>query len=142
MSVYFILAYLAYLIVSFVILKFVSKFDVILGLVRFMRKTNSSMCCIKTTTVFYLAYFLVCPIIIALAWSLYIYDKSSEDDNVIAGAIFLMIMFSTFVLLGAVVWYGAKWHVSKAVMIFLGLGGFSAWLFTITVALTKENYTF
>lgn len=136
------MAYLLYLVVSFCILKFVSEFDVILGLVRHMRKNNSSTGCIKVTTIFYLAYFIVCPIIIALAWSLYIYDKSSEDDNVIAGAIFLMIMFSTFVLLGAVIWYGAKWHVSKAVMICFGLGAFSAWLFTLTVALTKENYTF
>ena len=142
LSVYFILAYLAYLVISFIILRFVSKFDLIYGLIRFMRKTNPSLCCIKTTTILYLAYFLVCPIIIAMAWSIYIYDKSSEDDNVIAGAIFLMIMFSTFILLGAVQWYGAKWFVSKAVIVFLALGAFSAWLFTLIVALTEENYTF
>ena len=142
LSAYFILAYLGYLVVSFVILRFISRFDLILGLVRFMRKTNSSTCCIKTTTIIYLCYFIICPIIVALAWSLYIYDNSSTDDAVIAGAIFLMIMFSTFVLLGAVVWYGAKWYVSKAVFIFFFLGAFSAWLFTISVALSKDNYEF
>jgi len=142
LSVYFIIAYLVFLVVSFIILKWVSKFDLIYGLMRFMRKSDPSLCCIKTTTILYLLYFLLCPIIIALAWSVYIYDKSSEDDNVIAGAIFLMIMFSTFVLLGAVIWYGAKWFVSKAVVVFFGLGAFSAWLFTLTVALTEENYTF
>ena len=142
LSVYFIIAYLAYLVISFIILKYVSNFDLILGLVRFMRKTNSSTCCIKTTTICYLCYFIVCPIIIALAWSLYIYDKSSEDDGVIAGAIFLMIMFSTFVILGSIVWYGSKWFVSKAVVTFFALGAFSAWLFTLSVTLTDDNYTY
>lgn len=108
-----------------------------------MRKTNSSSGCIKVTVIVYLIYFLVCPIIIALAWSFYIYDKTSgEDDAVIAAAIFLMIMFSTFVILGMVFWYGAKWHVSKAVIVFLSLGAFSAWLFTLTVSLTEKNYTY
>ena len=53
-----------------------------------------------------------------------------------------MLMFSTFVLLGAIVWYGAKWHVSKTVVIFFALGAFSAWLFTLTVTLTNDNYTY
>ena len=142
LSVYFIIAYLGYLVISSLILKFFSNFDLILGLVRFMRKTNSSACCIKVTIIVYLSYFVVCPIIIALAWSFYIYDRSSDDDAVIAAAIFLMIMFSTFVLLGAVVWYGAKWHVSKAVIALFSLGAFSAWLFVLVVTLTKENYTY
>ena len=142
LSVYFILAYLGYLLISFIILKCVADFDLILGLVRFMRKTNSSLCCIKATTIVYLCFFFLCPIIIASAWSIYIYDKSSTNDGVISAAIFLMLIFSTFVLLGAVVWYGAKWHVSKAVIVFFALGAASAWLFTLIVALTKENYTY
>ena len=143
LSVYFIIAYLAYLVISYIILRFVSKFDLILGLIRFMRRSNSSTCCMKTTVIVYLCYFLLCPIIIALAWSFYIYDKTSgEDDEVIAASIFLMTMFSTFVLLGSIVWYGAKWHVSLSVKILLSLGTFAAWLFTVTVSLTKKNYTY
>ena len=142
LSAYFIIAYLGYLVVSWVILRFVSKFDLILGLVRFMRKTNSSSCCIITTTIFYLCFFILCPIIIALAWSLYIYDKSSDDDAVIAAAIFLMLMFSTFVALGSVVWYGAKWHMSRSVIFFLSIGAFAAWVFTLSVAVTNENYSY
>ena len=146
LSVYFIIAYLAYLLISFIILKFVSNFDLVLGLVRFMRKTDSSNCCIKTTTILYLCYFLLCPTIIALAWSLYIYDRNTgedgNDDSVIAAAIFLMITFSTSVLLGAAIWYGAKWNQSKFVIFLFGLGAFSAWLFTLVVALTEENYTY
>ena len=134
---------MAYLVICYVILRFVSKFDLILGLVRFMRKTDSSTSCIKVTVIAYLIYFLVCPIIIALAWSFYIYDKTSgEDDAVIAAAIFLMIMFSTFVILGSVVWYGAKWYVSKTVIVLLSLSAISAWLFTLTVSLTENNYTY
>lgn len=60
--------------ISYIILRFVSKFDLILGLVRFMRKSDSSTCCIKTTTIVYICFFIICPIIIALAWSFYIYD--------------------------------------------------------------------
>ena len=142
LSVYFIIAYIVFLVLSFIILKCVSKFDLIYGLVRYMRKSNPSLCCIKTTTIMYLLFFILCPIIIALAWSLYIYEKSSEDDAVIAAAIFLMVMFSTFVLLGSVIWYGAKWFVSKGVIIFFGLGAFAAWVFTLTVALTNANYSF
>ena len=142
LSVYFIIAYLCYLVVSALILKFFSNFDLILGLVRFMRKTKSSACCIKATVIVYLSFFVLCPIIIALAWSLYIKDQSSDDDGVITGAIFLMIMFSTFVLLGALVWYGAKWHVSKAVIALFSLGAFSAWLFVLSATLTKDNYTY
>ena len=142
LSVYFIIAYLVYLIVSFIILKFVSRFDMVLGLVRFMRKSNSSMCCIKVTTIIYLCFFLLCPIIIALAWSLYIYEKTSDEDSIIAAAIFLMIIFSTFTILGVTVWYGAKWHVSKAVIIFFSLAAFSAWLFTLSVTLTENNYSY
>ena len=142
MSAYFIVAYLAYLVVSWIILRFVSKFDLILGLVRFMRKSNSSSCCIITTTILYLCFFILCPILIALAWSLYIYDKSSSNDAVIASAIFLMLMFSTFIALGSVVWYGAKWHMGRPVIFFLALGAFSAWVFTLSVAVTNENYTY
>lgn len=142
LSVYFILAYLAYLIISFIILKWVAKYDLILGLVRFMRKTDSSSGCIKATTIVYLCYFLIVPILIALAWSLYIYKQSSEDDAVIAAAIFLMIMFSTFVLLASVIWHGAKWYVSNSVIVFYALGAGSAWLFTLSVSMTNDNYTY
>lgn len=142
LSVYFILAYLAYLATSFVILKYISKFDIILGLVRFMRKTGSSIGCMKFTVVVYLAFFMLCPIIIAIAWSIRIYQGTHDNDGVIASAIFLMLMFSTFVILGGLVWYGNKWHVSKAVVIFFALGAFAAWLFTLVVSLTKENYTY
>ena len=129
--------------ISYIILRCVSQFDLILGLIRFMRKSNSSTCCMKTTVIVYLCYFLVCPIIIALAWSFYIYDKTSgEDDAVIAASIFLMIMFSTFMLLGSVVWYGAKWHLSLSVKIFLSLGAFAAWLFTVSISLSKKDYTY
>lgn len=51
-------------------------------------------------------------------------------------------MFSTFFILGFVVWYGAKWNMSRAVAIFLSLGAFSAWLFTMTVSLESNNYTY
>lgn len=142
LSVYFIIVYLVYLVISFLILKWVSNFDLITGLIRFMRKTNSSKTCIIVTIVFYLLYFLLCPIIIALAWALYIYGNSEQSDGVIAGAIFLMIIFSTFMIFGAVVWYGAKWHVSKAVVGFFATGVFAAWLFTIAVALTPDQYSF
>ena len=142
LSAYFIIAYIVYLGISWIILKYVSRFDLVLGLVRFMRKSNNSNCCIATTTIIYLGFLLLCPILIALAWSLYIYDKSTHDDSVIAAAIFLMLMFSTFIALGMLVWYGAKWHVSKAVVIFLALGAFAAWVFTLSVALTNENYTY
>lgn len=107
-----------------------------------MRKTNSSMGCIKATTIVYLLFFILCPIIIGAAWSIYLYDKSSDNDSVVSAAIFLMLLFSTFVLLGAVVWYGAKWHVSRAVIVFFVLGALSAWLFTFASALTKDNYTY
>ena len=107
-----------------------------------MRKTNSGIGCIKVTTIVYLLFFFLCPIIIATAWSVYIYDKSSTNDSVISAAIFLMLIFSTFILLGAVVWYGAKWHVSKAVIFFFALGSGSAWLFALSVALTEDNYTY
>lgn len=142
LSVYFILAYLVYLVVSFVILKFVAKFDLILGLVRFMRKTGSSITCMNVTLVFYLCFFMLCPIIIALAWSLDIYSGTQDNDGVIAASIFLMLIFSTFVILGSLVWYGNKWHVSKAVVILYALGAFAAWLFTLIVSLTNENYTY
>ena len=93
LSVSCILAYLVYLLISFIILKWVAKYDPILGLMRFMRKFNLSICCIKTTTIVYLCYFFLCPIIIAFGWSMSIYESSSEDDGVIAGAIFVMLMF-------------------------------------------------
>ena len=142
LSVSCILAYLVYLLISFIILKWVAKYDPILGLMRFMRKFNLSICCIKTTTIVYLCYFFLCPIIIALGWSMSIYESSSEDDGVIAGAIFVMLMFSTFVLLASVVWHGAKWHVSKAVIVFYALGACSVWLFTLTVSMRDDNYTY
>lgn len=142
LSVYFILAYLGYLLFSFLMIKYISKFDMILGLVRFMRKSNSSLCCIKVSTIIYLCYFILCPIIIALAWSLYLYAKIDDEDSVIAAAIFLMIIFSTFTILGCIVWYGAKWHVSKAVIIFFVLAGLSAWLFALSVTLTENNYSY
>ena len=53
-----------------------------------------------------------------------------------------MIMFSTFVILGGVVWYGAKWYVSKIVIICFALGASFAWLFTFAVTLTNDNYTY
>ena len=84
----------------------------------------------------------MCPIIIALAWSLHFYSKSEDQDPVIAAAIFLMLMFSTFILLGALIWYGNKWYVSNVVIVFFALGAFSAWLFTLTVSLTNDNYTY
>ena len=142
MSVYFILAYLGYLLFSFLMIKYISKYDMILGLVRFMRKSNSSLCCIKVSTIIYLCYFILCPIIIALAWSLYLYAKIDDEDSVIAAAIFLMIIFSTFTILGCIVWYGAKWHVSKAVIVFFVLAGLSAWLFALSVTLTENNYSY
>jgi len=142
LAVYFIVAYLAYIIVSYIILRCVSKFDLILGLVRFMRKSNPTICCMNTTIVVYLVYFLLCPIIIALAWSLAFYSKSEDNDAVIAAAIFLMLMFSTFIILGALIWYGNKWYVSKVVVVFFALGTSSAWLFTLIVSLTDENYTY
>ena len=128
--------------ISYIILRYVSKFDLVLGVIKFMRKSDSSTCCMKTTVIVYLCYFLICPIIIALAWSFYIYDKTSDSDGIIAGSIFLMIMFSTFVLLGTVVWYGAKWHLSRAAKVFLSLGAFSAWVFTLSLSLTKDHYTY
>jgi hypothetical protein len=142
LAVYFILAYLAYLLVSYVILRCVSKFDLILGLVRFMRKSNPTVCCMNTTIIVYLLYFFLCPMIIALAWSLAFYKNSEDNDGVIAGAIFLMLMFSTFIILGALIWYGNKWYVSKVVIVFFGLGTFSAWLFTLTVSMTGDSYTY
>ena len=92
--------------------------------------------------IFYLAFFVLCPIIIAFTWSYSIYSGAQDNGDVKATSIFLMLMFSTFIILGSLIWHSNKWQVSKFVMIFFGLGALSAWLFTIVVSLTDDNYTY
>lgn len=82
LSVTFIIAYLAYLLLGFVLVKFVSKYDLILGTVRTLLKlSNISICGINTFIVAYLCYFILFPFLIAGVWAASIYGRKSENES-------------------------------------------------------------
>ena len=139
-SAAFLIGYLAYCLIIFAVLKGF-KFDLIYGLVGFLRKRQSSAACINVTVVIYLLVIVLTPIAIAVTWALTLHGAKGAD-NIRSAGVILTILFSTSILLAFSSWYGSKWYFGRVVGFLLGFAVLAGWIFVLVTTLIPANFSF
>ena len=136
----FLIGYLVYCLVVFIVLK-CFKFDLVYGLVGFLRKRGSSAGCIRVTVIVYLLVIVLTPIAIAGAWALSL-KADQEADAVRSAGVTLTILFSSSILLAFSSWYGSKWYFGRIVGTLLAFAVLSGWIFVLVTTLVPANFSF
>ena len=136
----FLLGYLVYCLIVFIVLKCI-KFDLVYGLVAFLRRRQCSTTCINVSVVVYLLVIVLTPIAIAGAWAMSL--KAGQGTDVVRSAgVILTILFSSSILLAFSSWYGSKWYLGRIVSTLLAFAVLAGWVFVLVTTLVPANFSF